>query len=73
MIGDVIDTFRKTKPVVNQSLFEEVNKKSPGLIRKVDMCIMSFQVTSVCCPICLRSLHSKQREDEQVLAKKSQF
>ena len=37
--------------------------------QKIDMSIMSFQVT----PFCLGNLNTKQRENKQVLAKKAVF
>ena len=76
MVGDVIDTFRNTTPTVNK----EFGRKSQFETRT---CHMVSYLKSICqsrffrfrhfAAQCSRNLHSKQREKEQLPAKKRPF
>ena len=73
MIADVIDTFRKTTPVVNQKF---VRKKptsdkylSPSYTEKGDVSTMSSNIAIL---PCLRSFHQK-REKVKYLRKRGHF
>ena len=53
MIEDVIDTFRNATPVVNEEFVRKLKLRQVPVtlsdIQKIDMSIMSFQVTPLCC------------------------
>ena len=51
MIGDAIDTFRLTTPAVNKEFVQKSQKIfTESHTRKIDMSIVSFQVTSILVP-----------------------
>ena len=79
MIGDMIDAFRNTAAAANQEFVGknqiETNTCHRGSHSKFDKSIISFQVTTFCCPMftSLRSLHSNQGENERIRSKKRRF
>ena len=75
MVGDLIDTFKNSAPTVMQG-FEKIKLRQVPVtlahIPKIDISIMSFQITPFCCPK-FKKFAVKNAKNSHVSAKKRPF